>query len=218
MAALGVIFDMDGVIVDNHHYHYKAWQAMFEKYRLDISELQYMENINGRTLPEILAYIFKKEITQDELSRYGNEKESLYRELYRSDIVPVKGLPEFLNALKAEDIPVAVGTSSTQENIDFTLELTALRKYFDRIIDGSMVTQGKPNPQVYLKAAKTLALPAEKCVVFEDALSGIEAAKRAGCKVIALATTHPREELTHADIVIDSFVSFSIDQMRQLFE
>src|SRR5690606_36579037 len=160
--------DMDGVIVDNHHYHYRAWQAMFEKYRLEITEKEYKDSINGRTLPEILAYIFKKEITPDELLQYGTEKESLYRELYRPDVVPVLGLTNFLDVLKAHKIPVAVGTSSTQDNIDFTLELTNTKHYFDKVIDGSMVTNGKPHPEVYLQAAKTLDMPAEKCVVFED--------------------------------------------------
>lgn len=216
MAAFGIIFDMDGVIVDNHHYHYKAWKSMFEKYQLSISEKDYKSNINGRTLPEILNYIFNKEVSKEEIEKYGTEKEALYRRLYKAHIVPIPGLPEFLETLKNQDIPVAVGTSSMQENIDFTLDLTFLRKYFDTVIDASMVTKGKPHPEVYLKAAKALDMPPEKCFVFEDALSGIEAAKRAGCKVIALATTHPKEELQHADLVIEDFQSITIERLQKI--
>jgi len=128
----------------------------------------------------------------------------LFRELY-VDIKPLDGLHSFLKKLDANGIPLAIATSAPRANVDFTISKTGITHFFPIILDDSFVTKGKPDPQIYLKSAAALGMPSGQCVVFEDSLSGVRAAKRAGCKVVGVTTTHTREELTETDLNIDNF-------------
>ena len=105
------------------------------------------------------------------------------------------------------NISRAIATSAPRANVDFTLQKTNTGKYFKTILDDSFVTEGKPNPQIYLKSAQALGFDPANCIVFEDSLSGVKAGKRAGCKVVGITTTHTREELNETDFVIDNFES-----------
>jgi HAD superfamily hydrolase (TIGR01509 family) len=156
-----------------------------------------------------------REMSQSEIRELGGQKEQAYRELYAPDIRPVLGLPHFLEELEKRRIPHAVATSAPTPNVDFTMERTGLRRYFPIIIDDTMVSKGKPDPEVYLTAAKTLNMPPDRCVVFEDAILGIQAGKNAGMKVVGLATTHSREELEaeNTDYVMDDFAGLSMEKL-----
>jgi HAD superfamily hydrolase (TIGR01509 family) len=117
----------------------------------------------------------------------------------------LKGLIPFLDRLDTIKIDRAIATSAPRANVDFTLEKTNTGRYFKTILDDSFVTEGKPNPQIYLKSADALGFNPANCVVFEDSLSGVKAGKRAGCKVVGITTTHTPEELNETDLVIDDF-------------
>jgi HAD superfamily hydrolase (TIGR01509 family) len=121
------------------------------------------------------------------------------------DIQPLKGLIDFLDKMDKAGIPRAIATSAPRANVDFTLEKTGTGKYFETILDDSFVTEGKPDPQIYLKSAAALGLQPGDCIVFEDSLSGVKAGKRAGCKVIGVTTTHSKAELAETDLTIDNF-------------
>jgi len=136
---------------------------------------------------------------------YSDEKEALYRDLFKNDIRPMKGLIPFLEALNAAAIPRAIGTSAPRANVDFTLSKTGTTRFFSIILDESYVNHGKPNPEIYIKVAQALNLPPQRCVVIEDSLSGVTAGKEAGSKVIGITTTHTKAELGFADMVIDHF-------------
>ncbi|GAA4463352.1 HAD family hydrolase [Nibrella saemangeumensis] len=204
---IAALFDMDGVIVDNHRYHTDSWLQFVGRYGRTLTPDQYATNMNGRVAADSLVYVFQRSLTPEEIVAYTEEKEEIYREMYRPRLQPTLGLIPFLKDLKRNQVPMAVGTSAPVSNISFTLDGIQVRSYFDTVVDASMISRGKPDPEIYLTAAKRLGVPPEQCVVFEDAFSGIDAGLRAGMRVIALATTHTREELanTGASLIIKDF-------------
>jgi HAD superfamily hydrolase (TIGR01509 family) len=205
MQPIAFIFDMDGVIVDSNPFHKISLKQFCKKYGHDLSEEQLKERIYGRTNKDWLANVFGP-LEEKQLKAYADEKEALFRELYKDDIHEVAGLTNFLQTLETQTIPRAIATSAPRANVDFTLAKTGTRRFFPLILDESFVSKGKPDPEIYLKTAAALHFPPERCIVFEDSLSGVRAGKRAGCKVVGITTTHTREELNETDLVIDDFV------------
>lgn len=199
------VFDMDGVIVDSNPYHKIALRQFCEKHGHTLTETELREKIYGRTNKDWIPNLFGN-IDRDLAKKYADEKETLYREIYAPHIRPVPGLIEFLDALDRLRKARAIATSAPLENVDFTLDKTDTRRYFKVILDESFVSKGKPDPEIYLKTAKALNLPPDQCVVIEDSLSGIEAAKAAGSRVIAITTTHSKVEFPPVDLIIDDFV------------
>ncbi len=196
---------MDGVIVDSNPTHKIALKQFCKEHGYDLSESDLREKIYGRTNRDWLLNLFGN-LDDETIRKYADEKEALFRELY-NDIKPVAGLISFLDKLDMLNISRAIATSAPRANVDFTLQKTNTGKYFNTVLDDSFVTEGKPNPQIYLKSAQALGFDASNCIVLEDSLSGVKAGKRAGCKVIGITTTHTREELNETDFVIDDFES-----------
>jgi beta-phosphoglucomutase len=215
MKKFGVIFDMDGVIVDSNPYHKIALKDFCSSHGYELSDEQLLKRIYGRTNRDWLTELFGK-LPEDQLAEYAEEKESLYRKLLNYDIKPVKGLIKFLDLLDAHKILRAIGTSAPRTNVDFTLTKTNTVKYFPTILNDTFVTHSKPNPEIYLKSAEALGLPNSQCIVIEDSLSGVEAGQRAGSKVVGITTTHSREELKHCDLVIDDFEGLGIEALEGL--
>ncbi|MFZ9981152.1 MAG: HAD family hydrolase [Cyclobacteriaceae bacterium] len=210
-----VLFDMDGVLIDSNPYHKIALQQFCRKYGYDLSEDELRTRIYGRTNKDWITNLFGN-ISSDLLNRYADEKEALFREIYKNDISPLKGLIEFLDLLEANRIPKAIATSAPRANVNFTLHHTGIGKYFSTILDESFVSRGKPDPEIYIKTAAALSYPSEKCIVMEDSLSGIASGMGAGSKVVALATTHLPEELSHADLVIHDFSELNLSSLQRL--
>jgi beta-phosphoglucomutase len=212
------LFDMDGVLIANTDFHINAWLRFAQQHGFSLTKDQYVENINGRVSADAMAYVFGQPISAGELITLTEEKEAIYRELYRPHLQPTPGLMAFLNELKEQHIPAAVGTSAPESNVRFTLDGLSLRPCFKAIVDASMIQHGKPDPEIYLTAARMTGVEPARCVVFEDALSGIEAGLRAGMAVVALATTHTREELadTGAALIIDDFTGLMVQNVYQL--
>lgn len=200
-----VIFDLDGTLLDNNSYHLKSWLEYLKNIGRDISEEEYNANINGRTNTDVIKYIYQKEMPDEEILKYTLEKEAMYRELYKPFIKPITGLINFLEILQQKKMPMAIATSGIQPNIDFMFEEVPIRQYFKEVVNSSHITKGKPDPEIYLKTASLLNIPPKNCLVFEDAVVGIKSAKAAGMKVIAVATTQTKEELSIADMIIDDY-------------
>lgn len=196
---------MDGVIIDSNPAHKVALKQFCKKYGVELSEEDFVKRIYGRTNRDWIINLFG-EIDDAQITAYAHEKEALFRELYDDDIRAVEGLEDFLKKVEAAGIPLAIATSAPLENVDFTLEKTGLGKYFPVILYDKFVTRGKPDPEIYLKTAEALGFEPAACLVFEDSLSGITAAKRAGCPVVGVTTTHTAAEMTETDLVIDNFV------------
>lgn len=203
-----VIFDLDGTLLDNNSFHLKSWIEYLKNIGRKISEEEYNKNINGRTNKDVIEYIYERKMSDEEIVKYTLEKEALYRKIYQPFIKPVKGLIHFLEILKTKNIPMAIATSGIQPNIDFMFEHVPIKKYFKTVVNSSHITKGKPDPEIYLKVALLLGVSPKNCLVFEDAVVGIKAAKAAGMKVIAVATTQTKEELSIADMIVDDYVFF----------
>ncbi len=216
MTDFAVIFDMDGVIVDSNPAHKIALKSFCEKYGYYLTEEQLREKIYGRSNKDWIRNLFG-DITKAQLQTYATEKETLFREIYAQDITALAGLRTFLEALEQHQIPKAIGTSAPPENVEFTLSKTNLEGFFSTIRNESHIKKGKPDPEIYLLVAKALGFAPERCLVFEDSLSGVEAARRAGCKVIGVSTTHSPEELTDTELVIADFTQISIEQIKAMF-
>ena len=211
MDVRAAIFDLDGTLIDNNAFHLKTWKIYLEKIGMDISEEAYRKNINGRTNKDALEYIYNRKMTNEEAMVYALEKEALYRQIYKADIKPVNGLLGLLEAFHKKNIPMAIATSGIQVNIDFMFEHIPIKQYFKQVINSSHISKGKPDPEIYIKTASLLNIPAENCLVFEDAVVGVTAAHAAGMKVIAITTTQSKEELKDAEMIIKDFKAESFN-------
>lgn len=210
-----VVFDMDGVIVDSNPFHKISLRQFAAGYGFELTEEEMRKRIFGTTNRQWILNLFGS-ISEEQIQKYAGEKESLFREMYKDHIKPVTGLIPFLELLEANLVPKAVATSAPPANVEFTLGLTGTRKYFPVILDDTFVTHGKPNPEIYLKAAAALGKEPAHCIVIEDSLSGIAAGKSAGCKVIGITTTHTPDELHAADFVIHDFLELNISVLERL--
>nr|MBT1700296.1 HAD family phosphatase [Chryseosolibacter histidini] len=208
---------MDGVIIDSNPFHKISLKQFCKKYGYDLTEEQLREKIYGRTNKDWIVNVFGP-LDEQKLRAYADEKEALFREIYKNDIKPVDGLVAFLQKLEALGLPRAIATSAPRANVDFTLSKTGTGKYFPVILDESFVSKGKPDPEIYLRTAAALKFEPANCIVFEDSLSGVKAGKSAGCKVVGITTTHTREELHETDLVIDDFTNLDPQELiKKLF-
>ena len=200
-----VIFDLDGTLIDNNSFHLRSWQEYLKNNKMDISEEAFRKNINGRTNKDAIEYIYGRKMSEEESWKYTLEKEAVYRKLYAPHIRPVKGLPELLETIDELHIPMAIATSGIQVNIDFMFSYLPIKKYFQVVVNSAHIARGKPDPEIYLKTAEQLCIPAQDCLVFEDAAVGVTAARSACMKVIAVTTTQTKEELSDADMIIENY-------------
>lgn len=214
---LTVIFDMDGVIVNNGEFHFLAWKKFCEKHTISISKNAFKNKFFGRTNEEVLPELFGRNLSGEEIKSLGEEKEKIYREIYQPHMKPVNGLIRFLKELKKQNIPVGVATSAPPANVDFIIDGLKIGDYIQTIVDDTMVSNGKPAPDIYLEAARRLNANPANCMVFEDSLSGTKAAWQAGAKVVALTTTLPAEKHKYAHRIVDDFESVSIQFIDNLF-
>lgn len=206
MGAKAFLFDMDGVLVDNCRYHVQSWVELAKAHGGQITEAQVVEWM-GAPAGYYLERMFGGVLEPERIAELADEKERLYREIYRPYLAPRQGLVAFLAAAEKAGIVCAVTTGGSPENVEFVLDGLGIRRYFACTVDSSQYRRGKPAPDCYLQtAAKVGAGPAD-CVVFEDAVNGIEAAKAAGMRVVAIVGTNPRETLVAAgpDLVVGSF-------------
>ena len=171
---LAVLFDMDGVIVDSNPYHKLAFKAFLKRYDVFLTDEELKTFVYGRTNQEIMRFIFKDNFMPEQSEVWADEKETIFRELYE-EVIPVKGLESFLQMLKAYNVKTAVGTSAPKLNLDFILDKINLRQYFDALLHSADVQFGKPNPEIYLKAASQLNMAPQNCIVIEDSLPGVKA-------------------------------------------
>ncbi len=215
----GAIFDWDGVIIDSHHAHEIAWDLMADELDQPLPDGFFKATFgmrNDKIIPEFTSWAKAGET--EKISQLGDRKEALYREVLRRDgIEPLPGVITLLEALKADGIPCSVGSSTSLENILTIMEMTGLAPYFAAITAERDVTRGKPDPQVFLKAAEKIGRPASECVVFEDAHVGIAAALAAGAKAIAVGTTHPLESFLTAHLKVQTLEEITLPQLRALF-
>lgn len=188
---------MDGVIVNNHEFHLKAWELFCCKHNYPFNMGTFSQKYFGKSNHEILTSISQIHYSKQETFKLGEEKELIYRDLYFNEVKSLEGLEYLLEQLKISGKLIAVASSAPLSNINFVIDTLNIRKYFNVIVDASMVEISKPNPDIYLKTAHLLGIKPLECLVFEDSHSGIRAALDAGMNVVAVATTHTKDELVY---------------------
>lgn len=198
------IFDMDGVLVVNMHIHEEAFYQFGRNHGIDITKEFFLTHITGSTNEQIMPKIFGK-LTDEQIGTYATEKEELYRAMYAPQLKATDGLISFLDFLKAENVPMAIASNAPIENIRFVADALGFDEYIHVMLNGTMVAQPKPAPDMFLKAALLLGVEPSNCVVFEDAPGGIRAANAAGMRSVALLTSHTVEELPNADLYVSDF-------------
>ena len=203
----GVIFDFDGVIVQSEAAHELCWQRVAARLEKHISRDIFLQGFgvkNELFIKELLGW------TQDddEVSQIIQEKEAYFQELIITQPLPeVAGLTACITQLKEEGIPYVIGSSSILKNIELVLQGMGLKSYFPAIVSSEDVRVGKPDPEVFLRCAELIGVPPEQCVVFEDAFYGIEAAKRAHMKAVAVTTTFSKEQFLQKQFLPDACIS-----------
>jgi beta-phosphoglucomutase family hydrolase len=212
---IGYIFDWDGVVIDSHAQHEESWQVLFEELGRPMPEGFFKRTFGMRNQQIIpMSFDFVREDDQAEIARLGDRKEVLYREILgRNGIEPLPGVVSLLREIKSLGAPAVVGSSTPRKNIETVMKMAGLDDLFDAVVSAEDVTMGKPDPQVFLKCAEKIGRSPGRCIVFEDAHVGIEAGKRAGMKVVAVATTHPIETLTQADVALPDLSGVSVNSL-----
>jgi beta-phosphoglucomutase len=208
MNNIAVIFDMDGVLIDSREAHLLSWQQLGQETGHHVTEEEFNRGF-GRTSWEFIRETFG---ISDEgtVRRLELRKEEIFREIIRRNVPAMPGADALVNKLFDQGVPLAVGSSGPPENVMLVCDTMGWTQKFSAIVTGAEVTRGKPDPQVFLIAAERLGMPPSKCVVIEDAPAGVEAAKRAGMRVVALARKDNYELLRKADNIIYKLDEFSL--------
>ena len=199
----GAVFDWDGVIINSGRHHEASWDRLASELGRMLPEGHFKKGFgmkNEVIIPEILNWTSDRA----EITRISLRKEELYRELVvELGIAALPGVETWLQRLRAAGIPCAIGSSTHRKNIVTTLELLGIGHFFAEIVTAEDVKRGKPDPEVFLTAAKRIRVHPAHGIVFEDALVGIAAAHAGGMKAVAVTTTESRAHLAHADWIVD---------------
>ncbi|TAH35573.1 MAG: HAD family phosphatase [Planctomycetota bacterium] len=189
-----VVFDLDGTLVDNMPLHQEAFDRFARRHGLPPITAQLRRRLDGQRNRDIFPILFGRPLPEDELRRYADEKETLYRELSPGKLRPLPGLTGFLALLERDRIPCGIATSAPEANVPHTLGELGLLERFPVIVRSEQVPRGKPHPDVFLEASRRLHVDPRTCLAFEDALLGVEAAVAAGMHAVAITTTFPEHE------------------------
>ena len=192
----GIIFDLDGTLIDNMMVHHRAWQRKLSSLGMELTMEQIMAEIHGIN-QEIVARLFGDRFDAEERTRISMEKEQEYRDIFKKDLKLLPGCENFILELHNMGIPIAIATAAPVENVDFVLDNLNIRRYFKSVLHSGDVRKGKPDPEVFIRSAANLDLLIEDCVVFEDSVVGAETALNAGCPCVVVTTTHKEEEFAH---------------------
>ena len=209
-----VLWDMDGVIVDTYHGHLVAWKQALAEAGVDFTEETFLQTF-GMNNRLILTHVFGREPSETRLSQISNRKEELFRRDMKNTVKVLPGVIDWLGKFKTWNVRQAVASSAPQANIDAILGEFSLREYFDADVAGEKM-RGKPYPDIFLLAAERLGANPAECLVIEDSVAGVEAAKKAGCACLAVLTTNQGEALAGADLVIEDLTRLSEQELLDL--
>ena len=210
-----VIFDMDGVLADTGPIHFESWVKMASEINVEFTR-EFFEETFGQQSVTITRKLLGNKVDDEELVKRAYLKEHYYREMVKDKLEPLPGVIELIRNLKDKKFKLAVGSSGPPENVELLLNSLQVKKYFEIIITADDVSNSKPAPDVFLIAAKRLQINPKNCIVIEDAPVGIEAAIRAGMKSIAITTTHDKNDLTSADLIVNDLSFISIEDILKL--
>jgi beta-phosphoglucomutase family hydrolase len=205
---------MDGVIADTAPYHFSAWQETLGQRGVKFTEEDFKHSFGLRN--ENIIRNMLGETSQDEIEAIAREKEETFRSLIGQKVKPLPGVIELIRSLKTHGFKMAIASSTPMENIRLITDGLGIDNCFQAIVSSQDVTEGKPSPQGFLLAAQRLALAPKNCLVIEDAVAGVTAAKRAGMPCLAITNTHPRQSLAEADLIVDTLEKVTIKDIEGL--
>ena len=213
--AKAVIWDMDGVLADTAPFHLSAWQKVFQERGVKFTKEDFRHSF-GRRNDAIIRKTLGKETSQEEIDAISGKKEASFRRRIGRNLKPLPGVIKLITSLEEHGFKMALASSAPIENIQLLSTGLGIENRFQAIISDKDVTQGKPNPQGFLLAAQRLGVEPRNCIVIEDAVAGVAAAKRAGMHCLAITNTHPRESLAEADLIVDTLEGVSINDIEGL--
>ncbi|MBI1324251.1 HAD-IA family hydrolase [bacterium] len=211
------IFDHDGVLVDSLDFHTQAWIELGRRENLPI-DAEFVRQTFGLTNFMIFERLFGGALPHEQALALGNAKEQCYRDIARGQIELMAGVRDLIENLSSHDFGLAIGSSGPRPNLFLTIESCGLDGRFRSVVGLEDIRRGKPDPEVFLKAADQAGVDPRQCVVFEDAVFGVEAAKAAGMYAVAVGTTNPLEALLDAgaDIAVPTLENFPVADLAQI--
>ena len=215
-----VIFDMDGVLVNSNPFHVEKWAEFLREQGVPFHEADLPLQILGHGNHDCFRAFFGSDLPKKEMIEMEEMLEEQFRKTFGPHAKLVPGLMPLIEELRKAGVPLGVASSAVRENVEFVLETLQLESVFRGVTTGSDFPRSKPDPGIYLLAARRLGVDPSACLAFEDSFVGIEAAKRAGMKCIGLASTFPARDLrakTDADHVIESFHDVTLADLKRLF-
>jgi len=217
MERFGVVFDMDGVLVDSYRAHFDSWRRSARGHGVDMTEAQFAATF-GRTSRDIIRRLWPGEAgTDDDVAAWDRQKEAAYRDILLAKFPEMAGAGALVAALHAAGAAMAIGSSGPPENVAVVMQCLPGAEHIAATVDGTQVTHGKPDPEVFLLAAAKIGVAPADCAVIEDAPAGVEAARRADMIAIAITGTAPRERLAErAHLVVDSLGELSPRRIAEL--
>lgn len=215
MSIDAVIFDLDGVLIDSAEPHRQSWELLAQELGREVSDEQFAATF-GRPNRAVVPQLFGPGLSDARVRELGDRKEELYRELVTGRLPVIPGASELVRSCRNAGLKLAVGSSAPPENLELALRELELSDLFDAVVCERDVEHGKPDPQVFLLAAERLGVPPDRCVVLEDAPSGVQAAKTAGMKCVGLTSLHAADTLSAADLVVDSLSGLTPERLQRM--
>ncbi|MBL7125122.1 MAG: HAD family phosphatase [Dehalococcoidales bacterium] len=215
--AKAVIWDMDGVIADTAPYHLSAWQEVFQEMGVKFTKEDFRHSFGQRN-DTIIRNTMGEETSQEEIDAISGKKEASFRRRIEQNLKPLPGVIKLITSLKKHGFKIALASSAPIENIQLLSTGLGIENYFQTIISDKDVTEGKPSPQGFLLAAQRLGVEPKKCIVIEDSVAGVTAAKRAGMHCLAITNTHPRRSLKQAEFIVDTLEAVTANDLEGLLK
>lgn len=217
-AEFGVLFDVDGVLIDSFAAHFKTWQQCCREIGRDCTEAEFLAGF-GRTSREVIRETWDTPLTEAQIAEFDDRKEALYRQLIAENFPSMPGARELIHALAAAGIPMAIGSSAPPANVWVVIDQLGARDLIRTVITGADVVKGKPHPDVFLQGARGIGLPPQRCIVLEDAPPGVEAALAAGARCLGVVSRgRTREQLHRAHHHVTDLTEASPALLRDIVQ
>tara|TARA_B100001063_G_scaffold246277_1_gene284789 strand:- start:1497 stop:2141 length:645 start_codon:yes stop_codon:yes gene_type:complete len=207
----GVIFDMDGTIVDSLPYHYEAWKIFFNENKVENFSEKLKDYKGGGTL-DLMTAVYGDKYSRKELKIMTDDKEIIFREIYKNKVVPIAGFMEMFELIKSKKILVAIASNAIRKNVKMILSELKIYEKFDSIICGDEVKKGKPDPEMFNETVDRFNLKKEECLIFEDSIEGVSAAVNSRVDVVGITSSTSGKTLTNkgCKTTIDDYLNFEM--------
>ncbi len=213
----GVIFDIDGVLMNSNPAHLESWQILGKEDGFEFTPRLFQETFGQRS-DAILAGHWGRPLSEKEALAMAERKEAIYREMIEKEFPAMPGAVDFVRDLSRRGIPLSVGSSGPAVNVDFVVERLGIRPLLRGVVSGTDVTRAKPAPDIFLACARKMGLPPDRCAAIDDSASGVAAARAAGMKIIGFFSAgHEAEEYDGVDLLVRSFDELSVNRILSLF-